>query len=43
MHVLIIEDDRDAAGYMAKGLKESGHNVEIAPQRQGRAPAGRRR
>ena len=29
MHVLIIEDDRDAAGYMAKGLKESGHNVEI--------------
>ncbi len=29
MHVLIIEDDRDAAGYMAKGLKESGHNVEV--------------
>ena len=29
MQVLIIEDDRDAAGYMAKGLKESGHNVEI--------------
>jgi two-component system OmpR family response regulator len=29
MHLLIIEDDRDAAGYMAKGLKESGHNVDI--------------
>jgi two-component system OmpR family response regulator len=29
MHVLIIEDDRDAAGYMAKGLKESGHNVDV--------------
>ena len=29
MQVLIIEDDRDAAGYMAKGLKESGHNVEV--------------
>ena len=29
MHVLIIEDDRDAAGYMAKGLNESGHNVEV--------------
>jgi two-component system OmpR family response regulator len=28
MQVLIIEDDRDAAGYMAKGLKESGHNIE---------------
>jgi len=30
MHLLIIEDDRDAAGYMAKGLKESGHNVDVA-------------
>jgi two-component system OmpR family response regulator len=29
MHVLVIEDDRDAAGYMAKGLKESGHNVDV--------------
>lgn len=27
--MLIIEDDRDAAGYMAKGLKESGHNVDL--------------
>ena len=26
---LIIEDDRDAASYMAKGLKESGHTVEV--------------
>jgi two-component system OmpR family response regulator len=30
MHLLIIEDDRDAASYMAKGLKESGHNVDVA-------------
>lgn len=29
MQVLVIEDDRDAAGYMAKGLKESGHNVDV--------------
>jgi two-component system OmpR family response regulator len=29
MHVLIIEDDREAAGYMAKGLQESGHNVDV--------------
>lgn len=29
MHILVIEDDRDAAGYMAKGLKESGHNVDV--------------
>jgi two-component system, OmpR family, response regulator len=27
--VLIIEDDREAAGYMAKGLQESGHNVDV--------------
>ncbi|MFO1075039.1 MAG: response regulator transcription factor [Geminicoccaceae bacterium] len=30
MHLLVIEDDRDAASYMAKGLKESGHNVDVA-------------
>jgi two-component system OmpR family response regulator len=29
MRILIIEDDRDAAGYMAKGLKESGHTVDV--------------
>ena len=29
MRVLVIEDDRDAAEYLAKGLRESGHNVEI--------------
>ena len=28
MRLLIIEDDRDAASYMAKGLKESGHGVD---------------
>ena len=30
MQLLVIEDDRDAASYMAKGLKESGHNVDVA-------------
>ena len=30
MRVLIIEDDRDAAEYLAKGLRESGHRVEAA-------------
>ena len=29
MRLLIIEDDRDAASYMAKGLKESGHGVDF--------------
>ncbi len=28
MHLLIIEDDRDAASYLEKGLKESGHAVD---------------
>lgn len=30
MHILIIEDDKEAASYMIKGLKESGHVVEHA-------------
>ncbi len=30
MHVLIIEDDKQAADYVAKGLKESGHTVTVA-------------
>ena len=30
MRVLVIEDDKDAAAYMAKGLGESGHTVEVA-------------
>ena len=30
MHILLIEDDREAAGYIAKGLGETGHRVEIA-------------
>ena len=30
MRILIIEDDRDAAQYLAKGLRESGHTAEIA-------------
>lgn len=30
MQILVIEDDVDAADYVAKGLKESGHHVERA-------------
>jgi two-component system OmpR family response regulator len=30
MRVLVIEDDRDSAEYLAKGLRESGHSVELA-------------
>lgn len=30
MKVLVIEDDRQAAAYLAKGLRESGHAVDVA-------------
>jgi two-component system OmpR family response regulator len=30
MRILVIEDDRAAADYLAKGLRESGHVVEVA-------------
>jgi two-component system OmpR family response regulator len=30
MRLLVIEDDKDAAAYMAKGMSESGHTVEVA-------------
>ncbi|VAW78474.1 response regulator in two-component regulatory system with PhoQ [hydrothermal vent metagenome] len=30
MHILLIEDDRNAAGYLVKGLTESGHVVDHA-------------
>jgi two-component system OmpR family response regulator len=30
MRVLLIEDDKAAASYVAKGLQESGHNVDVA-------------
>ncbi|MBI1234598.1 response regulator transcription factor [Hyphobacterium sp. SN044] len=30
MRILIIEDDREAAGYIRKGLRESGHVVDHA-------------
>ncbi len=30
MRILIIEDDADTAGYIAKGLKEHGHSVDQA-------------
>ena len=31
MRVLLIEDDREAAQYLTKGLAESGHVVDHAP------------
>ena len=30
MRLLVIEDDKDAAAWLAKGLKETGHQVDIA-------------
>ena len=30
MHILIIEDNIDAAAYLSKGLDESGHTVDTA-------------
>jgi two-component system, OmpR family, response regulator len=40
MHFLLIEDDREAAGYIAKGLSETGHRVDIAEDgREGLAAA----
>ena len=30
MRVLVIEDDKDAAGFLLKSLKESGHGAEVA-------------
>jgi two-component system OmpR family response regulator len=31
MHLLLIEDDAEAAQYLARGLGESGYDVEVAP------------
>src|SRR5438132_6212630 len=31
MRILVIEDDRDAADYLIKGLRESGYSVDHAP------------
>src|SRR5665213_1225036 len=40
MHILLIEDDREAAAYLVKGLTESGHRVDLAAEgRQGLARA----
>ena len=30
MRILVIEDDRDAADYLIKGLRESGYSVDHA-------------
>ncbi len=32
MHILLIEDDREAAAYLLKGLTESGHRVDHADE-----------
>ena len=31
MRILVVEDDKDAASWLVKGLKESGHIVDLAP------------
>jgi two-component system OmpR family response regulator len=30
MRILVVEDDKDVAGFVLKGLREAGHNVEHA-------------
>ncbi|HHN72947.1 MAG TPA: response regulator transcription factor [Thermopetrobacter sp.] len=30
MHILVIEDDREAAGWLMKGLREAGHVTDLA-------------
>ncbi len=30
MHILLIEDDNEAAAYLCKGLRESGHSIDHA-------------
>ncbi len=30
MHILVVEDDAEAAAYVVKGLSESGHAVDVA-------------
>jgi len=31
MRILVVEDDRDAAAYLAKAFREAGHVVDLAP------------
>ena len=35
MRILVIEDDKDVAGFVVKGLKEAGHVVEHADHHTG--------
>ena len=30
MHILVIEDDREAANWLLKGLREAGHVADLA-------------
>jgi two-component system, OmpR family, response regulator len=40
MRILVVEDDREAAAYLVRGLTESGHRVDLASDgRQGLARA----
>ncbi len=42
MRILVIEDDREAAVYLVKGLTESGHHVDLAAEgREGLERASR--
>jgi two-component system OmpR family response regulator len=34
MRILVVEDDKEAAAYLTRGLKESGHIVDHAPDGQ---------
>ena len=30
MRILVIEDDHDVSAYIAKGIKEAGHTLDLA-------------
>ena len=36
MRILVIEDDANVAGFVAKGLREAGHDRQLVPGRRRR-------
>ena len=44
MRILVVEDDKDVAGFVVRGLREAGHVVEHADNgRDGIVHGGQRR
>ena len=42
MRILLIEDEKKTAAFLAKGLREAGFTVEVAPGRRSRIGVGAR-